>query len=66
MNITLNGKLKEISGPMTVRELLAEVGLEDKPVVVELNQQPVFPRDHDKAQVEADASVEIVALAAGG
>jgi thiamine biosynthesis protein ThiS len=66
MNITLNGKPHELSGPLTVRELLNELGFEGKPVVVELNQEPVFPRDHDQAKVEADATVEIVALAAGG
>lgn len=66
MKITLNGKPHELAGPMTVRELLVELGFEGKPVVVELNREPVFARDHEKTRVEADASVEIVALAAGG
>jgi len=66
MKITLNGKSHELAGPMTVGELLKELGFEGKPVVVELNKEPVFPRDHDKTRVEADATVEIVALAAGG
>ena len=66
MKITLNGKAHELAGPMTVSELLAELGFAGKPVVVELNREPVFPRDHGKARVEADATVEIVALAAGG
>ena len=66
MTITLNGKPHELAGPMTVSELLVELGFEGKPVVVELNQEPVFPRDHDQTRVEADSKVEIVALAAGG
>ena len=66
MTITLNGKAHELAGPMTVRELLVELGFEGKPVVVELNQEPVFPREHDQTRVEADSTVEIVALAAGG
>ena len=66
MTITLNGKPHELVGPMTIRELLVELGFEGKPVVVELNQEPVFPRDHDQTRVEADSKVEIVALAAGG
>ena len=66
MTITLNGKPHELAGPLTVRELLVELGFEGKPVVVELNQEPVFPRDHKQTRVEADSKVEIVALAAGG
>lgn len=66
MNITLNGKDHQLSGPMSVRELLADIGWAGKPVVVELNREPVFARDYDKAKVEAEAVVEIVALAAGG
>ena len=66
MKITLNGKEYEIAGPMSVSELLRELGLSGKPVVVELNREPVFSRDHGQTRVEAGASVEIVALAAGG
>ncbi len=66
MIITLNGKTREFSGPMSVSQLLAELGFESRPVVVELNQEPVFPRDHAERQVEDGAVVEIVALAAGG
>ena len=66
MKITLNGKEHELAGPMSVSELLEELGFAGKPVVVELNREPVFPRDHDQTRVEAAASVEIVALAAGG
>lgn len=66
MNITLNGKQHQLDGPLSVRELLEHIGWAGKPVVVELNGEPVFARDHDNARVGADAVVEIVALAAGG
>jgi len=66
MNITLNGKPHELDGPMSVRELLREIGFEGKPVVVELDREPVFARDYDHARVGDGAQVEIVALAAGG
>ena len=66
MTITLNGKSQQLPGPLTVRELLVRLGLEGKPVVVERNQMPVFPRAHNTSRVEADAAGEIVALAAGG
>lgn len=66
MTIQLNGKPHAIDTVMTVAELLATLGLEDKPVVVELNEQPVFPRDFSSASVGEGAKVEVVTLAAGG
>lgn len=66
MSITLNGKPHALEGPCTVAELLASLGLAGRPVVVELNRQPVLPDAHATARVEAGAAVEIVTLAAGG
>ena len=66
MNIHLNGNLHEIESPLTVSALLESVGLGGKPVVVELNEQALFPRDFPRTMIEAGARVEIVSLAAGG
>ncbi len=66
MTITLNGESREVDGPLTVAELLAELGLGDKPVVVELDREAVLPADHATTRVEAGAGIEIVTLAAGG
>ena len=65
-SITLNGTPHPIDAPLTVASLLESIGFAGKPVVVELNEQPVFPRDYAVALVESGARVEIVALAAGG
>ena len=51
---------------MAVTDLLASLGLAGKPVVVELNEQAVFPRDYENLQVSEGARVEVVTLAAGG
>jgi sulfur carrier protein len=64
--ITLNGARHEIAGPVSVGCLLESIGFAGKPVVVELNEQAVFPRDYARTLVEPGARVEIVALAAGG
>ena len=66
MKVTINGESRGIDGPLSVAELLAELGLGGKPVVVELNREPVLPADHGTTTVEDGARVEIVTLAAGG
>lgn len=66
MKIQLNGNPHEISASMTVTELLASLGFGDKPCVVELDGQAIFPRDCGTATVSEGSRVEIVMLAAGG
>lgn len=66
MTIQLNGHPHEIKAPLTVAALLESIGFGDKPVVVELDEKAVFPRDFSHALVGEGSRVEIVALAAGG
>jgi len=66
MTITINGEPRQIDAPLAIAELLAELGLAGKPVVVELNRKPVLPAKHATTMVEAGAQIEIVTLAAGG
>jgi sulfur carrier protein len=66
MQIILNGNPHEIAQSMTLTALLADIGLGGKPVVVELDQQAVFPRDYPEVTFTDGAKVEIVMLAAGG
>lgn len=51
---------------LTVAELLASVGLGGKPVVVELDERAIFPREFEQTVVNDGARVEVVTLAAGG
>jgi sulfur carrier protein len=64
--ITLNGSPHPLDAAVSIEALLARLGLAGKPVVVELDEQAVFPRDYPQTQVKPGARVEIVALAAGG
>lgn len=64
--ITLNGQPHGIEVPMTVAGLLRSLGMEGKPVVVELDEVAVFPREFSHTSVADGAKVEIVVLAAGG
>lgn len=66
MKIRLNGNPHEIPAEMTVTDFLISIGFGGKPCVVELNQEPVFPRDYASSLIHEGAVVEIVTLAAGG
>lgn len=66
ISIKLNGTAHEMKSPVTVRELLESLGLGGKPVVVEVDEVAVFPREYGEVRTTDGARVEIVALAAGG
>ncbi|NJM38009.1 MAG: sulfur carrier protein ThiS [Akkermansiaceae bacterium] len=66
MKIHLNGNPHELEKPIHLADLLENIGFGGKPVVVELNEEAVFPRDYSKVIVEEGARVEVVTLAAGG
>ena len=66
MQIILNGNPHEFAAPLTLTALLAEIGLAGKPVVVELDEMAVFPRDYPTVTLANGAKLEIVMLAAGG
>lgn len=66
MNITLNGEKKEFAGVATIGELLEQIGLGGKPVVVEHNQRALFPREITLAVVNDGDVIEIVQVTAGG
>ncbi|MGL4401727.1 MAG: sulfur carrier protein ThiS [Luteolibacter sp.] len=66
MKIQLNGNPHELEAPLTVSALLQSIGLGEKPVVVELDERAIFPREFSSVLVVEGSRVEIVALAAGG
>ena len=66
MIILLNGNPHPLAAPVSLTALLDSLGLADKPVVVELNEVAVFPRDFPFTTVAEGARVEVVTLAAGG
>lgn len=66
MKIQLNGSSHEIVSAMSVTDLLSFIGLSGKPVVVEIDEQAVFPRDYPQVRVGEGSKVEVIMLAAGG
>lgn len=66
MTITLNGQPYPFSGEISITDLLTSIGLSGKPVVVELNKEPILPRLFPNTLIQANDQLEIITLAAGG
>jgi len=66
IHIQLNGKPHEIPAGLSVLQFLHRIGFGEKPCVVELNEEAVFPRDYAVRLIGEGARMEIVTLAAGG
>jgi thiamine biosynthesis protein ThiS len=66
LSITVNGKTRRIPGPATLDDLLRELGLDARTVVVEHNRHIVRrPRLGETALAAGDA-VELVHFVGGG
>lgn len=67
MKLTINGQPHEFqSETMQLSELLDNLGLGEKPVVIELNQEALLPGSYTTTEIEEGAELEIVTIAAGG
>ena len=66
MTITLNGEKREFASVATIADVLEQIGLGGKPVVVEQNQRALFPREIPNAPVGDGDVIEIVQVTAGG
>ena len=66
MTIILNGKPHTLDSETTLPELLSSLGLSGKPVVVELNQEAILPRNFTQTLIQPNDQLEIITLAAGG
>ena len=66
MQITVNDKPHEIVEGCSVADLLAELGLAEKPVAVEVNLELVPRRRHAEHRLSAGDRLEIVTLVGGG
>lgn len=65
MKITLNGTPTEITAA-TISQLLKELGLADKPVVIEHNESALLKAEHETTSLSEGDQLEIITLAAGG
>lgn len=66
MQIVLNGATREVAEPLTVGGLLVELNLGGMPVVVELNQLALLPRELENTAIKGGDVIEIIQITAGG
>ena len=65
MKLIVNGQAEERDAS-TVRDLVAQLGLEGRAVAVEVNQELVPRRSHERTPLRDGDVVEIVTLVGGG
>jgi len=66
MKIILNGQEKRIEASTTISALLQEMGLADRRVAVEVNQEIVPRGRHGEQMLQDNDRVEIVRAIGGG
>ncbi len=66
LDLRVNGKPRNVTGPLTVRGLLDELNLPQTGVAVERNKQIVTKPEHASTFLEDGDELEIVTLVGGG
>lgn len=66
MRIVINGKQQELASPLTVSELLDQLGLDRRKVAVERNLEIVPRSVHDRTALADGDRLEIVSFVGGG
>ena len=64
--VTVNGEAKTVPAGTTLRDLIADLGLEPERVAVEVNRRIVRRADWGSKTLEGDSQVEIVQFVGGG
>lgn len=64
--ITINGEQRTIEHPCTLEELLGELGMAGRPVVIEQNGIAVPPAQFATTTASPGDRLEIIAIVAGG
>jgi sulfur carrier protein len=66
MQIKVNGDDKELADGATVRQLLDTLGMQGKPVAVEINKHLIPRKQHESTAINAGDVIEIVTFVGGG
>ena len=66
MHIIINGERCELSGPMSVRALLDELGIDGRHVAVEINKRILRRSEFDECPVKDGDHLEVVRFVGGG
>ena len=66
MEITLNGKVMQVAGQITVQTLIQTQGLPEKRIVVECNGEIIQAKNWNRLIIKAHDRLEIVTFVGGG
>ena len=66
MRVYVNGEVKELSGPLSLAELITQLDLPAARIAVELNRAVVRRGDWSATTVHDDDRIEIVHFVGGG
>ena len=66
MTITVNGDERTLEEPLTIADLIRDLGLEGRPCAVERNRSVVPKAEHDSTLLAEGDRLEVVTLVGGG
>ncbi len=66
MKIQVNGEKRDITGDLTVADLVEQLGLRPEQVAVEVNEKLVPRRSRNEVGLQAGDRVELVTMVGGG
>jgi thiamine biosynthesis protein ThiS len=66
MNININGESRRFSEDLSIRDVLAQMGLLEKPVVVELNLEIVPKERWEGHRLKEGDRMEVIGFVGGG
>jgi sulfur carrier protein len=66
MQVTVNGRARDVPEAISVRQLLEHLGLGGGPVAVEINREIVPRASHPSHAISGGDVIEIVHLVGGG
>jgi thiazole synthase len=66
IEITLNGEPNTLSQPLSIQELVEQIGLDPRRIAVEVNREVVPQSKHSERRLQSGDAVEIVTLVGGG
>lgn len=66
MRVYVNGEAKEVSGPISLSELISQLELPAARIAVELNRSVVRRNDWSATMLKDDDALEIVHFVGGG
>lgn len=66
MQLVVNGKSREVEGPMTLAAYVTALGLQERMIVVERNGEIVRRERYADTELQPGDTLEIVQMMAGG